>query len=75
MKPSDKTCLKHIIEKINDIESSTAKISEKDFKEDKDIVDAIIRRLEVIGEAAKNISIKTKKEHPEIEWKQIAGLP
>lgn len=33
-----------------------------------------IRRLEVIGEAVKNIPKTFKEKHPEIEWKKIAGM-
>ena len=35
--------------------------------------DATIRRIEIIGEAVKNISPELKKKYPEIEWKRIAG--
>jgi uncharacterized protein with HEPN domain len=35
---------------------------------------AFIRSLEIIGEASKNISPALKKEHPEIEWRLIAGM-
>jgi uncharacterized protein with HEPN domain len=37
------------------------------------IQDAVVRRLEIIGEAVKNISEKTKGNYPEIKWKNIAG--
>lgn len=35
---------------------------------------AFIRSLEIIGEASKNISAGLKKNHPEIEWRLIAGM-
>ena len=35
---------------------------------------ACVRSLEVIGEAAKNISSETRAKHPEIEWRKIAGI-
>jgi uncharacterized protein with HEPN domain len=73
MTSKDRIYLGHILEKIEDIENSTSGVSEKEFEGNRDLVDANIRRIEIIGEAAKNISIKAKKEHPEIEWKQIAG--
>jgi len=34
----------------------------------------VIRRLEIIGEAAKNVPRNVRKEHPEIPWKHIAGM-
>ena len=36
--------------------------------------DAVIRKLEIIGEAVKNVSGDTKQTRPEIPWKQIAGM-
>jgi len=36
--------------------------------------DAILRKLEVIGQAVKNLSEAAKREQPEIAWKQIAGM-
>jgi uncharacterized protein with HEPN domain len=42
--------------------------------EDRRTRDAVVRNLEVIGEAAKKLPAETKRSHPEIEWKKIAGL-
>lgn len=39
----------------------------------KDVKEANIRRIEIIGEAVKNISGSMKARHPEIEWAKIAG--
>jgi len=36
--------------------------------------DAVVRNLEVIGEAVKKLPAQVKREHPEVEWKKIAGL-
>ncbi len=38
------------------------------------VVDGIVRNLEIIGEAAKNIPANIKEKYPDIEWKKIAGL-
>lgn len=50
---------------------------EEDFetfiKDDK-TVDAVIRNLEIIGEAVKNIPEEVKEEYPDIRWKDIAGM-
>ncbi len=69
----DKVYLKHIMNEIIKIEKSAKNISQEDFKKDDNIQDATIRRIEIIGEATKNVSIKLKNAHPEIEWKKIAG--
>ncbi|MBI4647320.1 MAG: DUF86 domain-containing protein [Bacteroidia bacterium] len=36
--------------------------------------DAVIRQLEIIGEATKKISDNLKEKHPDIPWKDIAGM-
>ena len=38
------------------------------------IQDATLRKLEIIGQAVKNLSDETRSREPEIPWKQIAGM-
>ena len=47
---------------------------EREFVELTTIQDAVIRRLEIIGEAVKNIPFSFRKEYPKIPWKKISGL-
>lgn len=72
-KHQDLFYIEHVIEAVNDVEESLKGLSKKDFLKDKDVKDANIRRLEVIGEAVKNISNKLKLDHREVEWKNIAA--
>lgn len=65
--------LQHILDAIKDIENSTSNLSKAEFILDKDVRDANIRRLEIIGEAVKNISDETKHKYPYIEWRKIAA--
>ena len=69
----DKIYLKHISDAIGDIERSVKGRSKKDFKENKDVKDASLRRIEIIGEATKNISTELRNKYNEIEWRKIAG--
>lgn len=64
---------KHIVQNIEKIESFTKGISRENLISDELKQYAVVRALEIIGEAAKNISVSSKKEHPEIPWKEIIG--
>jgi uncharacterized protein with HEPN domain len=44
------------------------------FAADKKTVNAVIRCLEVLGEAAKHISTPFRKKHPDIPWNKMAGM-
>jgi len=65
--------LEDIFENVNLIDNSTKNMSKKEFKENRDIQDATIRRIEIIGEAVKNISLNFRNKYPKVEWKKIAG--
>ncbi len=64
---------KHIVQNIEKIESFTKGISKENLISDELKQYAVVRALEIIGEAAKNISASSKKEHHEIPWKEIIG--
>ena len=49
-------------------------LSKATFLQDDKTFDAIVRNLEVIGEAAKNIPEEVRAKYPGVEWKKIAGL-
>lgn len=65
--------LGHIREAIADIRRY-AEAGEGAFWSDRMRQDAIIRKLEVIGEAVKHLSDDTRSRQPNIPWKQIAGM-
>lgn len=73
-KHKDGPYLEHIMDAISDIEESVTGMPKEKFFSDKDVRDANIRRLEIIGEAVKNISKKLRNGHKEIEWEKIAGM-
>ena len=45
-----------------------------EFKEDIQCQDAVLRRIEIIGEAARHISPQTQKKHTQIPWRDMAVL-
>lgn len=74
MKKDYSVFLKHILESIQEIEKYTRSISIDDFAEDIKTQDAVMRRMEIIGEAVKNLSNDFKNKHKNINWKEIAGM-
>ncbi len=44
------------------------------FEKDEQLIDAVIRRIEIIGEATKRLSSQIRDEHPQIPWQQMAGM-
>lgn len=59
---------------IKNIEEFTRGYTFVDFFDDQKTIDAVVRNLEIIGEATKNIPDEFKKKHHEIPWKQIMGM-
>ena len=73
MKKDPKIFLQHILESISEIEKYTKGMSEDEFARATQVQDAVIRRLEIIGEAAKNIPGETKEKYDFIPWKKVTG--
>lgn len=73
MKKDPKIFLQHILESISEIEKYTKDISEDKFMKSTQIQDAVVRRLEIIGEAAKNIPGDIRDRYDFIPWKKITG--
>lgn len=48
--------------------------TEEEFYHDVEKQDAVIRRLEIIGEAARRISEETKNTMPDLPWKEMVGM-
>jgi len=63
-----------IKEAIGRINSYVASFSYDEFLQDSKTQDAVVRNLEIVGEAAKNISDEFKKTHSLIPWKKLAGV-
>jgi uncharacterized protein with HEPN domain len=66
--------LRHILDEINYIESGVRDIEEADFIADETLKRSFVRSIEIIGEAAKKISVDFRNRHRDIDWKRIAGM-
>ena len=70
----DREFLRDILEACRRIISYTENMSYDEFLKDIKTQDAVLRNIEIIGEAVKNLSNIFKAENPEIEWRKIAGM-
>ena len=66
--------LQDILESCENIRQYTGGMNFEEFSADRKTIDAVVRNLEIIGEAVKNIPNKILQTRPEIEWKEIARL-
>lgn len=73
-KRGDRECLKDILEAIYRIQMFTQGLDREELLEDLKTQDAVLRNLEIIGEAVKNISSNVKQAHPDIDWRKIGGM-
>ncbi|MBI4386626.1 MAG: DUF86 domain-containing protein [Elusimicrobia bacterium] len=66
--------LDDILAGTNNIRRYTSGFTLKRFRSDGKTLDAVVRNLEVIGEAAKNVPPAIRRKHPSVPWRKIAGL-
>jgi uncharacterized protein with HEPN domain len=69
----DLVYLRHILDAINKIESYVA-VGRNVFMTTSHWQDAVVRQLEIVGEATKRISDELRSKYPEILWRRIAGM-
>jgi uncharacterized protein with HEPN domain len=66
--------LDDIVEACDAVAAYSASLTFEEFYADRKTVDAVVRNLEVIGEAVKMLPHAIRDQMPEIEWQRIAGL-
>jgi len=66
--------LEDILETTNKIQEYTNGINKDTFSSDSKTIDAVVRNLKIIGEAANHIPVSYKTIHSNINWRQIIGL-
>jgi uncharacterized protein with HEPN domain len=62
------------LEAINDIENFVANITYEEFIKDRKTLNAVVRSIEIIGEASKNLPDSLKIKYAELPWKEIASM-
>jgi uncharacterized protein with HEPN domain len=73
-KRQDAQLARDIIEAIGRIGRYTSGLTYEKFLDDTMVQDAVVRNLEIIGEAAKGVSADFRKKHKIIKWQDIAGM-
>ena len=66
--------LRHIEESIESIFDFVGKAEYEDFSNNRMMVSAVVRELEIIGEAANNMSQEFRDSHPEIPWRDMIEM-
>jgi len=66
--------LDDILGALKNIEAYSAGLEAEAFEKDGKTVDAVVRNLEVVGEASSRLPREFQQKHPEIEWHKIIGL-
>jgi len=70
----DSAYLHHIYDAITNIENFIGSMGKDEFLKDLLVQSAIIRQLEIIGEATKNLSKTIKEKYEEVPWNRVAGM-
>ena len=69
----DRVYLAHLRDAIDRILDYTAG-GKSEFLEDTKTQDAVVRNLEILGEAAKNVSAALRQTHDNVPWRRLAGM-
>jgi uncharacterized protein with HEPN domain len=73
-KRTDREFLSDILEAIRRIQAYTAEMMFETFLRDTKTQDAVVRNLEIIGEATKRLSDEVRTRYPAIPWRSMAGV-
>ena len=74
MKRDDTVYLHHILDAIESIEDYTRRMSESQFLSNSMAHDAVVRQIEIVGEAARNVSHEFRKKYPILPWTKMTGI-
>ncbi|HTJ12821.1 MAG TPA: DUF86 domain-containing protein [Dinghuibacter sp.] len=73
MSLSHSDLLRHILDETNFLLKATSGKNQTEIAQDELLSRAVIRSLEIIGEASKRLDSTFRENHPQVEWKKMAG--
>ncbi len=73
MQRDEHVYLRHVLDAIVRVERYTEGVDDRKFRDELLVQDGVIRQLEIIGEAVKQLSVAFRKQHPQVPWQDIAG--
>lgn len=70
----DRVYIEHILQSISRIQNYISEKDQESFSFDQLTQDAVVRQLEIVGEASKRISKELRLKNPQIPWADMAGM-
>ncbi len=71
---TDRIYLQHIVDAVDNIDKFIKGVKKDSFVKNVLVHSAVIRQLEIIGEAVKKVSVESKRKHKDIPWRDIGDL-
>ncbi len=66
--------VEHMLEAIRRVEEYVTNLLERAFGTDRRTIDAVIRNIEIIGEAARHIPVEVQSRYSQVPWSQMQGM-
>ena len=70
----DAVRLRHILESAEEAAGYISNRTREDLETDRPLVHSLVRCVEIIGEAARNVSSETRGAHTDVPWSKIVGM-
>ena len=74
MRKDETVFLRHMLDAVASIREYVEGVSFDGFMKDRQLQDAVVRRLEIIGEAARNVPEAIRLRHPAVAWREAVGF-